>query len=75
MKTVEERVKKILCNQLGLSEVNLEDNLIDKLGADSLDRREIMMESEDEFELFLEDEDFDKVASVQDLVNLIIRNI
>ena len=53
--SVEERVQKIVCEQLGVSqdEVKLEASFIDDLGADSLDTVELVMAFEEEFEICL----------------------
>ena len=57
--SVEDRVQKIVCEQLGVSaeEVKLEASFIDDLGADSLDTVELVMAFEEEFEIEIPDED------------------
>ena len=58
--SVEERVQKIVCEQLGVSqeEVKLEASFIDDLGADSLDTVELVMAFEEEFEIEIPDRCF-----------------
>ena len=65
--SVEERVKKIIVDQLGVKaeDVKLESNFIDDLGADSLDTVELVMAFEEEFELEIPDEEAEKITTVQ----------
>jgi len=58
--SVEERVQKIVCEQLGVSqeEAKLAASFIDDLGADSLDTVELVMAFEEEFEIEIPDEGF-----------------
>ena len=74
--SVEERVKKIVCEQLGVSEeeAKLEASFIDDLGADSLDTVELVMAFEEEFELEIPDEDAEVIATVKDAVDYISNN-
>ena len=64
--SIEEKVQKIVCEQLGVSaeEVKLEASFIDDLGADSLDTVELIMEFEEEFDLEIPDEDAEKITTV-----------
>ncbi|MEZ6017497.1 MAG: acyl carrier protein [Planctomycetota bacterium] len=64
--TVEDRVKKIVCDQMGTTadKINLETSFINDLGADSLDTVELVMEFEDEFEISIPDEDAEKIQTV-----------
>ena len=64
--SVEERVQKIVCEQLGVSqeEVKLEASFIDDLGADSLDTVELVMAFEEEFEIEIPDEEWMDVLNV-----------
>lgn len=66
MATVAERVKKIIVDKLGVdeSEVILEANFIQDLGADSLDTVELIMEFEKEFEVSIPDEQAEKIQTV-----------
>ena len=70
-----ERVRDMVSEHLGLVEgqVHLQSNLVDHLGADSLDVMELIMQSEDEFDLDIEERDINKCRTVQDLVDLIER--
>ena len=71
--SVEERVKKIIVDQLGVKaeEVNPDSAFVDDLGADSLDTVELVMAFEEEFDLEIPDEDAEKIAKVQDAVTYI----
>lgn len=66
MSSIEERVKKIVVEQLGVKEdeVTSEASFVDDLGADSLDTVELVMELEDEFELSIPDEEAEKIQTV-----------
>ena len=70
---IEERVKKIVVEQLGVDEkeVTLEASFIDDLGADSLDNVELVMAFEEEFGFEISDEDAEKIKTVGDAVNYI----
>ena len=74
MSTVEERVKKIVCEQLGVkeSEVQNSSSFVEDLGADSLDTVELVMALEEEFETEIPDEEAEKLASVQDAIDYIV---
>ncbi|HXK56779.1 MAG: acyl carrier protein [Gammaproteobacteria bacterium] len=73
MSTIEERVKKIVIEQLGVTEdeVTIEASFVDDLGADSLDTVELVMALEEEFETEIPDEDAEKITTVQQAVNYI----
>jgi acyl carrier protein len=66
MATVDERVKKIIAEQLGVEEeeVTLEAHFVEDLGADSLDTVELVMALEEEFEIEIPDEDAEKILTV-----------
>ncbi len=66
--SVEARVKKIIMDQLGVSEAEVkpEASFIDDLGADSLDLTELIMAMEEEFNVEIADEDSQKMLKVQD---------
>ena len=66
MSTIEERVKKIVAEQLGvdLEEVKDEASFVDDLGADSLDTVELVMALEEEFETEIPDEEAEKITTV-----------
>ncbi len=73
MAAVEEKVKKIICDQLNVSEeeVVLDASFVDDLGADSLDQVELIMAIEEEFDISIPDEDAEKIRTVQDAVSYI----
>ncbi len=73
MANVDEKVKKIIAEQLGLSEdeVNSESSFVDDLGADSLDTVELVMAFEEEFGIEIPDEDAEKIATVQNAIDYI----
>ena len=77
MSDIEQRVKKIVAEQLGVaeSEVKLESSFVDDLGADSLDTVELVMALEDEFEIEIPDEQAEKITTVQQAVDYAIANI
>ena len=68
-----EQVKKILCDQLGLEEeqVNEDSEVIDDLGADSLDIVDLVMTLEEEFDTEIPDEDIENLKTVGDIVKYI----
>ena len=70
-KSVEEKVKEIIVEQLGVSaeQVKPEARFIDDLGADSLDTVELIMALEEEFGVEIPDEDAEKMVTVGDAVN------
>ena len=67
MSTIEERVKKIVVEQLGVKEeeVTTSASFVDDLGADSLDTVELVMALEEEFECEIPDEEAEKISTVQ----------
>ncbi len=75
-KSVEERVKEIICEQLGVeeSEVTPAAKFIEDLGADSLDTVELVMAFEEEFDLEIPDEDAEKITTVGDAIQYIKEN-
>jgi len=66
MDTVDERVKKIIGEQLGVEEdeVTPEASFVEDLGADSLDTVELVMALEEEFGIEIPDEDAEKILTV-----------
>ena len=74
--SIEERVKKIVCEQLGVSaeEVKSEASFIDDLGADSLDTVELVMAFEEEFEIEIPDEEAEGIQTVKNAVDYITNN-
>lgn len=75
--SVEERVKEIIIQQLNVEEADVhpDASFIDDLGADSLDLVEMIMAMEEEFELSIEDEDAEKIKTVQDAIDYISANV
>lgn len=73
MEPVENRVKKIIVDQLGVEEdlVNPEASFVDDLGADSLDTVELVMALEEEFGIEIPDEDAEKITKVKEAVEYI----
>lgn len=73
MSNIEERVKKIIMEQLGVKEeqVKPEASFVDDLGADSLDTVELVMALEEEFECEIPDEEAEKITTVQQAVDYI----
>lgn len=73
---IEERVKSIICDQLGVAEgeVNLDSKLIEDLGADSLDIVELVMAMEEEFECEIPDEEAEKIRTVNDVIAYLKNN-
>lgn len=77
MSSVEERVKKIVAEQLGVNEedVTKEASFVDDLGADSLDTVELVMALEEEFETEIPDEEAEKITNVQLAIDYVNANI
>jgi len=71
--SIEAKVKELVVEQLGVSadEVKPESSFVESLGADSLDLTELIMAMEEEFDIEIDDEDAQKIATVQDAVNYI----
>ena len=75
--SVEDRVQKIVCEQLGVSaeEVKLEASFIDDLGADSLDTVELVMAFEEEFDIEIPDDAAETIQTFGDAVKFIKDNM
>ncbi len=73
MATVEERVKKIVLEQLGVKEedVTNDASFVDDLGADSLDTVELVMALEEEFNTEIPDEEAEKISTIQQAIDYI----
>ena len=73
MSGVEERVKKLICEQLGVKEEEVVDDasFVEDLGADSLDTVELVMALEEEFETEIPDEEAEKITTVQLAIDFI----
>ena len=74
---VEERVKEIVIEQLGVKEyeVTSEASFVDDLGADSLDTVELVMALEEEFKTEISDEEAEKLITVRQAVDYINANL
>lgn len=75
--SIEARVKKIIIEQLSVKEeqVTNEASFVDDLGADSLDTVELVMALEEEFELEIPDEDAEKITTVQQAIDYIVKHL
>ncbi len=73
MSSVEERVKKLICEQLGVKEeeVTAEASFVEDLGADSLDTVELVMALEEAFDIEIPDEAAESITTVGDAVKFI----
>ncbi len=73
MASVLEKIKEIVSEQLDVSqeEITPEASFVDDLGADSLDLTELIMAMEDEFDLEIDDEEAQKLRTVQDAIKYI----
>ncbi len=73
MSSIDERVKKIIVEQLGVneSEVTTSASFVDDLGADSLDTVELVMALEEEFDCEIPDEEAEKITTVQQAVDYV----
>ena len=77
MENIEQRVKKIVAEQLGVNEAEIkyESSFVDYLGADSLDTVELVMALEEEFECEIPDEDAEKITTVQQAIDYVVANL
>ena len=73
MSSVQERVIKMVAEQLGVKEDDIQtgSSFVEDLGADSLDTVELIMALEEEFDAEIPDEDAEKIATVEDAINYI----
>ena len=73
MAAVEDKVKQIIVEQLGVDEgeVTPSASFVDDLGADSLDTVELVMALEEEFECEIPDEDAEKITTVQQAIDYV----
>ena len=76
MATIEEKVRQIVVEQLGVdeSEVTGSASFVDDLGADSLDTVELVMAFEEAFDIEIPDEEAEKIKTVQDAIDYIEKN-
>ena len=70
---MEQRVKKVVAEQLGVSETEIknESSFVGDLGADSLDTVELVMALEEEFECEIPDEEAEKITTVQHAIDYV----
>jgi len=73
MENIEQRVRKIVAEQLGVNEgeIKNESSFVDDLGADSLDTVELVMALEEEFETEIPDEEAEKITTVKQAIDYI----
>ncbi|MCY3803089.1 MAG: acyl carrier protein [Gammaproteobacteria bacterium] len=73
MSNFEERVRKIIVEQLGVGEDDVSDDasFVDDLGADSLDTVELVMALEEEFECEIPDEEAEKITTVKQAIDYV----
>ena len=76
MSSINERIKQIVAEQLGVDEdqVTKEASFMDDLGADSLDTVELVMALEEEFDIEISDEDAEKIQTVQNAIDYVEAN-
>ncbi len=77
MSNVEQQIKAIIAEQLGVSESSItnESSFVDDLGADSLDTVELVMALEEEFETEIPDENAEQITTVQEAINFITASL
>ncbi|ACT48048.1 MAG: hypothetical protein RL063_1261 [Pseudomonadota bacterium] len=77
MSDIEQRVKKIVAEQLGANEADVKNasSFVDDLGADSLDTVELVMALEEEFDCEIPDEEAEKITTVQLAIDYINTNL
>ena len=77
MSDIEQRVKKIVIEQLGAAEADVKNpsSFVDDLGADSLDTVELVMALEEEFDCEIPDEEAEKITTVQQAIDYVTANI
>ncbi|MCV6636487.1 acyl carrier protein [Candidatus Albibeggiatoa sp. nov. NOAA] len=77
MASIEDRVTKIVVEQLGVKEedVKSSSSFVEDLGADSLDTVELVMALEEEFETEIPDEEAEKITTVQEAIDYINKNL
>ncbi len=77
MSSIEERVKKIVAEQLGVKEGDIQNSasFVEDLGADSLDTVELVMALEEEFETEIPDEEAEAITTVQLAIDYIEKHL
>ncbi len=75
VKEIEEKVKDIICEQMGAEkeDITRETSFINDLNADSLDTVELVMEFEDEFDMSIPDEEAEKIQTVGAAIDYIVK--
>ena len=73
MENIEQRVRKIVAEQLGVNEADIKtaSSFVDVLGADSLDTVELVMALEEEFECEIPDDEAEKITNVQQAIDYV----
>jgi acyl carrier protein len=73
MPSVEEKIKQIIVDQLGVDSADVTESasFVDDLGADSLDRVELVMAFEEAFDVEIPDEDAEKISTVQNVIDYV----
>lgn len=76
MENIEQRIKKIVAEQLDVNEAEVknESSFVNDLGADSLDTVELVMALEEEFECEIPDEQAEKINTVQEAIDYVTAN-
>ena len=77
MSDIEQRVKKIVIEQLGANETDVKNasSFVDDLGADSLDTVELVMALEEKFDCEIPDEEAEKITTVQQAIDYVTANL
>ena len=77
MSDIEQRVRKIVCEQLGanVADVKNASSFVDDLGADSLDTVELVMALEEEFDCEIPDDVAEKITTVQQAIDYVNSNL
>jgi acyl carrier protein len=76
MSSIEERVKKVVAEQLDVGgDIDNNASFIDDLGADSLDTVELVMSLEEEFECEIPDDEAEKITTVQQAIDYVEKNL
>ena len=76
MENIEQRVRKIVAEQLGVNEADIknESSFVDDLGADSLDTVELVMALEEGFECEIPDDEAEKITNVQQAIDYVVNH-
>jgi acyl carrier protein len=75
MPTVEDRIRQIIADQLGVESADIDPvSTFADLGADSLDQTELVLALEDTFDMEIPDADAEKMTTVQDVIDYVLKN-